>query len=520
MSDKLSKMIKRINNVLDFLEHSASRLPDKIAFADEEGAVTYAELVRNAKRMATAIAARVSPRSPVAVLGGKTAQTVTAFFACVYAGCFYVPLNPAHPVYRKKQILATLGNPLVLAERGYENMLSDEGEQNGNCGSNANILFYDEALATETDCETLDKIRGGHIDVDPLYVMFTSGSTGTPKGIAVSHRSVIDFIGEFVGLFGIDETDVIGNQAPFDFDVSVKDIYSTVAVGATMQIVPKKCFSFPMPLMDFLVERKVTTLIWAVSALCIISTYRGFSYKTPHDIKRVLFSGEAMPIKHLKIWQKALPETLFVNLYGPTEITCNCTYYVVPQGVFDKDVLPVGTPFPNEKVFLLNDNGEGVSAHDTVGEICVSGTALSLGYYNNRLETAKAFVQNPLNSSYNEVIYKTGDLGYYDNDGNLCFVGRKDFQIKHMGHRIELAEIETALTAIDGVDRAVCIYNADKEKIIGIYQGCGESAQVVAELRKALPAYMIPNHFEHIDAFPLNENGKIDRKRVKELYLK
>ena len=168
---------------------------------------------------------------------------------------------------------------------------------------------------------------------------------------------------------------------------------------------------------------------------------------------------------------------------------------------------------------MLNDNGEGVSAPDTVGEICVSGTALSLGYYNNRLETAKAFVQNPLNSSYNEVIYKTGDLGY-DNDGNLCFVGRKDFQIKHMGHRIELAEIETALTAVDGVDRAVCIYNADKEKIIGIYQGGGESAQVVAELRKALPAYMIPNHFEHIDAFPLNENGKIDRKRVKELYLK
>lgn len=339
--------------------------------------------------------------------------------------------------------------PLVLAERGYENMLSDEGEQNGNCGSSANILFYDEALATETDCETLDKIRGGHIDVDPLYVMFTSGSTGTPKGIAVSHRSVIDFIGEFVGLFGIDETDVIGNQAPFDFDVSVKDIYSTVAVGATMQIVPKKCFSFPMPLMDFLVERKVTTLIWAVSALCIISTYRGFSYKTPHDIKRVLFSGEAMPIKHLKIWQKALPETLFFNLYEPTEITCNCTYYVVPQGVFDKDVLPVGTPFPNEKVFLLNDNGEGLSAHDTVGEISVSGTALSLGYYNNRLETAKAFVQNPLNSSYNEVIYKTGDLGYYDNDGNLCFVGRKDFQIKHMGHRIELAEIETPAYVFD-----------------------------------------------------------------------
>ena len=512
-------MIKRINNVLDFLENSANNFPDKIAFADENNSVTYAELIEKAKKMAVAISGKTAPRSPVAVLGSKKIETVIAFFACVYAGCFYVPLNPLHPVHRLRQILRTLNHPLVLIERGYENLLPEECEEIYFTADGGNTLFFDDAEEKDNP-EILDKIRINHIDTDPLYIMFTSGSTGTPKGIAVSHRSVIDFIGEFVNLFGINDFDVIGNQAPFDFDVSVKDIYSTIAVGATMQIIPKKCFSFPMPLIDFLIDRKVTTLIWAVSALCIISTYRGFSYKVPADIKRVLFSGEAMPIKHLNVWEKALPQTVFVNLYGPTEITCNCTYYITPCGIFDKEVLPIGTPFPNERVFLLSENGDNITKPNTVGEICVSGTALSLGYYNCKEETEKAFVQNPVNPYYNEIIYKTGDLGYYDEIGNLCFVGRKDFQIKHMGHRIELAEIETALTSIENVDRAICIYNSHKEKIIGIYQGAAESSVVASGLRDSLPAFMIPSHFEKIKKFPLSENGKIDRKKVKELYLK
>ena len=167
----------------------------------------------------------------------------------------YVPLDPLHPVHRLRQILRTLNHPLVLIERGYENLLPEECEEIYFTADGGNTLFFDDAEEKDNP-EILDKIRSNHIDTDPLYIMFTSGSTGTPKGIAVSHRSVIDFIGEFVNLFGINDSDVIGNQAPFDFDVSVKDIYLTIAVGATMQIIPKKCFSFPMPLIDFLIDSK------------------------------------------------------------------------------------------------------------------------------------------------------------------------------------------------------------------------------------------------------------------------
>lgn len=245
--------MSRIKNVLEYLETSARREPHKIAFADETQSVTYAELLRRAKGMATAIARLVPPRTPVAVLGEKNIHTLCAFFACVYAGCFYVPLNPRHPAERREKILSALGAPLVWVQDPMKELVAAVPYR----------VVCERDTEGEADEELLQKIRAQHIDTDPLYVMFTSGSTGTPKGIAVSHRSVIDFIEEFVPLFGIGREDVIANQAPFDFDVSVKDIYSTLKAGATMQILPKKLFSFPSMLIDYLIERKTTTLIWA-----------------------------------------------------------------------------------------------------------------------------------------------------------------------------------------------------------------------------------------------------------------
>lgn len=425
-------MEKRINNVLEFLCESAKKYPDKVAFADETESITYKQLVFEARKIASGIAKKVAPRTPVAVLGEKSVRVVKMFFACVFAGCFYVPLNPLHPEERRKRILDTLKNPLVLVNEESIGLLPEGVDEES-------VVLFKDIEGSEVDELLLQNIAKGHVDIDPLYVMFTSGSTGTPKGIAVSHRSVIDFIGEFTDVFGISDCDVIGNQAPFDFDVSVKDIYSTIRCGATMQIIPKKKFSFPTILIDHLIERKVTTLVWAVSALCILSTFRAFQYKIPQTINKILFSGEVMPIKHLNVWRQAFPNATFVNLYGPTEITCNCTYFVLPQD-FTQDSLPIGKAFKNEKVFLLDENDRLVTAVGEAGEVCVSGTCLSLGYYNNKTETAKAFVQNPLNDAYLETIYRTGDLAHYEADGNLYFNGRRDFQIKHMGHRIGLAK--------------------------------------------------------------------------------
>ena len=500
-----------IRNILDYLEQSARHYPDKIAFADEMSTCTYKELWETARSVGTKLANYVPPRSPVPVFMEKRVETIYAFLGAVYAGCFYVLLDPKLPSERLKQILQTLQSEVLVLHPDYEKQFKAL-EYEGNV---VNIL---EALQEEEDAVLLEAIREQRLDIDPLYAIFTSGSTGIPKGVLVSHRSVIDFMEEFVDIFGITDKDVIGNQAPFDFDVSVKDIYSTLKTGATMQIIPKKMFSFPTKLLDYLDEREITTLIWAVSALCIVTTLKGLEYKVPQKVNKIIFSGEVMPIKHLNEWKKYLPDALYANVYGPTEITCNCTYYIVDREFQPGESLPIGQPFPNEKVFLLDEGNQLVREAGKKGEICVSGTALSLGYYRNPEQTKKVFVQNPLNEKYLERIYRTGDMAYYGHDGYLYFASRKDFQIKHMGHRIELGEIELAMEMAEGIRRACCTYDEPENKIIAFYEGEAEKRQIVRALGKKLPAYMIPNVWVKLDQLPITKNGKIDRKKMLKEY--
>lgn len=500
-----------IRNILDYLEQSARHYPDKIAFADEMSTCTYKELWETARSVGTKLANYVPPRSPVPVFMEKRVETIYAFLGAVYAGCFYVLLDPKLPSERLKQILQTLQSEVLVLHPDYEKQFKAL-EYEGNV---VNIL---EALQEEEDAVLLETIREQRLDIDPLYAIFTSGSTGIPKGVLVSHRSVIDFMEEFVDIFGITDKDVIGNQAPFDFDVSVKDIYSTLKTGATMQIIPKKMFSFPTKLLDYLDEREITTLIWAVSALCIVTTLKGLEYKVPQKVNKIIFSGEVMPIKHLNEWKKYLPDALYANVYGPTEITCNCTYYIVDREFQPGESLPIGQPFPNEKVFLLDEGNQLVREAGKKGEICVSGTALSLGYYRNPEQTKKVFVQNPLNEKYLERIYRTGDMAYYGHDGYLYFASRKDFQIKHMGHRIELGEIELAMEMAEGIRRACCTYDEPENKIIAFYEGEAEKRQIVRALGKKLPAYMIPNVWVKMDRLPITKNGKIDRKKMMKEY--
>lgn len=500
-----------VQNILDYLERSVASYPEKIAFEDLEHQYTYTQVYKNAKKIGSALADILPINAAVPVLMEKEAWTLNVFMGAVCAGCFYTLVEPEQPVDRICAILETLEAEILVTSRKLEEKI---------LGLNfkGKILFAEELAAGEINEKLLQERRSQFCDVDPLYVNFTSGSTGIPKGVVVSHRSVIDFTEHFVEIFGINSEDIIANQAPFDFDVSVKDIYPALKVGATIEVIPKKFFSIPKKLLDFLEERNVTNLTWAVSALCVISMLKGFRYKVPRTIKRVMFSGEVMPIKHLNYWKIYLPDALYVNLYGPTEITCNCTYYVVDREFAEDEILPIGKAFPNERVFLLDEENKQVTGADTLGEICVSGTALALGYYRNWGKTEEVFVQNPLNHCYLEPIYKTGDLGRYDKQGELYYVSRKDFQIKHMGHRIELGEIETAFQALEGISRVCCVYDEENSKIIGCYVGELEAKEIIAKLLEKLPKFMIPNVFLKVEAMPITKNGKIDRKALLKIY--
>lgn len=496
-------------SVLEILEKTEKKYSNKAAFGDEIEDITFSELVSGAKSVGSYLAEKIEPCSPVVFCLEKSTKAITGMLGAIYARGFYSLLDIRHPAQRMESILSVLEATIIITDAKHYDLAKS-------LNFNGEIVKIEDILEFPINDKKLTEIRKKAQDIDPLYVNFTSGSTGIPKGVTVCHRSVIEFTKYFADIFKINDTDVIGNQAPFDFDVSIKDIYSGLLTGAKVQLIPRAYFSNPMKLMDYLVDNNVTVLIWAVSAMCFVSIMNGFGYKVPSTIKKVMFSGELMPMKQLKIWQKYLPDAMYVNLYGPTEITCNCTYHILDRDYEDTEILPIGIPFPNEKVFLLDEDNKLVKEPNKEGEICISGTALALGYYNDPEKTNQVFVQNPLNKRYNELIYRTGDLGKYDESGLLYYTSRKDFQIKHLGHRIELGEIEVTTMAREGVSRACCLYDSVKKKIIMFYTGEKDKKELLKELKVILPPFMLPNTINKLEEMPLNKNGKIDRNVLKE----
>lgn len=499
--------------VTDYLEATAKKYPNKPAFVDEHSVLTFCELRDSAKRIATSLIKAGLFRKPIAVALGQSVQAVAAFLGAAYAGCFYTPLDTDMPESRIRKILETLEPGAVITNTAYsEKMASAFNEQK-------HIWIYDDIVQQRPDEEVVDSIQKRLIDTDVLYVLFTSGSTGTPKGVIIGHRSVIDYIDWVEETFHINSNSVLGNQAPFYFDNSVLDIYSTLKNGATTYIIPRKCFAFPIRLLEYVRDKKINTVFWVPSVLTQIANYDLLDECDIDCLHTVLFAGEVMPARQLNMWRKRLPNVLFANLYGPTEITVDCTYYVVNRALSDAEPVPIGIPCRNSDILVLNEKDELVHS-DEKGELCVRGTSLAYGYYKNPEKTAEVFVQNPLNPYYPEKIYCTGDIVHYNERGELIYDGRKDFQIKHLGHRIELGEIETAAASLPPVKMACCLFDAAKDQIILCYVGDIAAKELREKLMSLVPEYMVPKRYEQLDLMPLNLNGKMDRVKLKEMLVR
>lgn len=275
---------------------------------------------------------------------------------------------------------------------------------------------------------------------------------------------------------------------------------------------------FPIKLLEYLKEKDINFIFWVPSVLGNVATFDALTSVYPDKLKKILFAGEAMPNKHLNYWRGKITDALYSNLYGPTEITVTCTFYIVDRPFEDHESLPIGKARRNAGILILNEKNEETQ-QDEIGELCIRGSLLAFGYYKDKEKTEQVFVQNPLNKDYSETIYLTGDLVFYNDKKEIIYVGRKDSQIKHLGYRIELGEIENNLLGIDGIDNICVLYDHSKTKITAFYQGTAIVNEIRKQALQSLPKYMIPTKWYLLEKLPLNINGKIDRKSLAVEYL-
>ncbi len=499
-----------LKNVLEALEKSSKQNETKIIFGQSDKEITYRDFVEHARTIGTSLLQKVSgERVPIMIWMDKTINCLETMMGVLYSGNFYTIADTKSPKERLQSMVDILECHTVIADEKNIAKLEKLALKG------IHILSYEDLLENRIDEKRLQEIRNEQIDTDPAYVLFTSGSTGIPKGTVVNHRSILAYTSWVQECFEINANTIFGSQTPFYFSMSILDVYTTMLAGATLYIIPKMYFSFPVKLIEFVKQKKINTIYWVPSALCIVANLGALDNINLPDLKKILFAGEVMPVKQLNMWQKALPNCMYANLYGPTETTDICSYYIVNRRFENNETLPIGTHCNNCSIILIKDDGTRAKAGEE-GEILVRGTFLADGYYGNEAKTKEAFVQNPLNTKYPELVYKTGDIGKYNENGELLYVSRKDYQIKHMGYRIELGEIEKNIYGIEGIILCVAVYDENTDKIILFYQGTIEKDDLAKEASQKLLPYMKPNQYIKLEKMPYNANGKIDRKQLKQ----
>ncbi len=497
-------------NVLEYLEEAVKRFPDKKAFCDEKEQLSFFELYHQARSVGSALINRGITKKPVLIFMEKSPSAIMAFLGAAYAGGFYVPLDEEMPYKRIRLIMEnTKAEILICDEHTIENVEKFAFEKE--------VCLCSKLIQEAEDDKALRAVRNAQLDTDLLYVLFTSGSTGVPKGVAGHHRGVLDYIDQLSDVMGFDENTVFGNQTPFYFDASMKEIYGTLKCAATAWIIPRKHFLLIAGMVEYLNAHRINTICWVVSALTMLSSFGAFEEEKPEYLHTIGFGGEVFPVSQFEIWRQTFPEAKFVNLYGPTEATGVSAYYIVKRSFCEGESIPIGQTFDNTEIFLRKEDGT-LAGRGECGEIYIRGTGVTYGYYNDPERTREAFVQNPLQDAYPETVYKTGDIAKYNEDGELVFVSRRDHQIKHMGHRVELGEIEANAALVEGVLTCGCVYAKDDGKIVLFYAGSIDKRAFTIALKKALPKYMVPNFMQKLDRLPVTATGKLDRLAMLEIY--
>ena len=497
------------NSSLKFFLRSLEWKPQSI-FVDDRG---ERHSYRNAFARMSAIAKQLRALDdrcvPVVILLSKGSDALLGMHACSLAGKIYCPVDIKSPRSRLSSILSILGDTIIICSEQTKELAQSIMLDEQKVLNISNIDFND----AEKDGGNLEDFADiQRISSDPCYIIFTSGSTGVPKGVTVSHDNIIDYIEWAQATYHGLENEKVLSQAPFYFDNSTLDIYLTSATASTLFLVDEQDFIFPEKIVEKIAQRGISVIFWVPSVLISLVNKKLLYADALKSLKWVLFAGEVMPATHLKAWINALPNCRFSNLYGPTEITVDCTYFIVPNG-WDEDVVPIGIACENSRILILSEDNKLVRK----GELCVSGPGVSLGYWNNKPQTEKAFLQNPLQENYRDIIYRTGDI-VENRNGLIYFVGRKDFQVKINGYRVELGEIEAAAHNLVAIDVAVVVFSEENKSVFLFYEGEVASENALKkQLLDFIPKYMLPNKIIRLSTLPLTANGKFNRLELMEI---
>ena len=495
-------------NMLEFLEDSACRVPDKVAFYDDREKLTYAALLEKAKRIGSSLGSVTPPRAPVALLlDARSIRNVPAMFGVLYAGCAYAPLDIAMPPERLRLLLELLRPAAVLADEKGAKAFSA-------CGlEGVPLKDYGAAAETEIDEEKLSAIRRQASVYDPMSILYTSGSTGIPKGSIQTHFSYVNWADATNEVYSFTEDMVFGNQSPFFYANSVLDVISPVSLGATVYLLPAGALTFPKKFIECLSVHHVTELCMTPSSFISIVNAGVLTPGCLPELKWGIMSGESMPWPPLKVWMDATPNADWWHYYGSTEAFSVAVGKVASDHVAGER-LPVGRPFALAHILFLDEDGQEAPAGEP-GEMAVSSPWIAWGYHRDPERTKASWVIDPLERGWQERFFRTGDMGYLRPDGQLMVLGRRDNQIKHMGYRMELGEVEEALRGLNGWQEGCVLHDKEKDLIWCFFTGELDEKRIRNELKSTLARYMLPDRFVHLDDMPHTPSMKVDRVRLK-----
>lgn len=500
-------------NITQYLNATVATISERTAVIEENKQITFHQIYKGSRAVAAGIVEQnpTAINQPIAVYLPKSINCVLADLGTIYSGNAYMNLDVKSPKKRILAILDQIQPACILTEKKRMAELSDVGVP---------LLCIEDLQNTQMrDPQSINKRLEGIIDTDPLCIINTSGSTGTPKGVVLNHRSFIDFTEWAIDTLQIGDSERVGSLSPAVFDIYSFELCMLMAKGSTMVILSESMTAFPSKLLEQMERESVSFIFWVPTIMVNIANMDLLSRFPLPALKAVWFAGEVLPTKQFNYWRRCLPEARFINLYGPIEITLDCIYYIAERQLSDDEPIPIGFPCRNTDVLLLKEDNT-LAEQGEEGEICIRGTSLAMGYYRNPQKTAEVFVQNPLNTAYPELIYRTGDMAYVNGQGEYIFRGRKDTLVKHMGYRIELAEVEhIAGFALPEIQNCCVLYHKEKKEIVLIYES--EKEIQPSDARKVLaqhcPKYMIPVKYVRLESLPMNTNGKVDRLCVQEM---